>query len=89
MKCTSYPQAAHGFGVRRFCRRSSGGSRNVPTTANVGAQKDGHEAAINLRPVAGIGAEIVLTVDGGVVTYEAVPIARVGLRTTGRPRVSL
>ena len=27
-------------------------------------RKDGHEAAINVRPVPGIGAEIVLTVDG-------------------------
>jgi hypothetical protein len=26
-------------------------------------RKDGHEAAINLRPVPGIGGEIVLTVD--------------------------
>jgi hypothetical protein len=27
-------------------------------------RKDGHEAAINVRPVPGIGAEIVLTVNG-------------------------
>jgi hypothetical protein len=30
----------------------------------VGVRKDGHEAAINVRPVPGIGAEIVLPVDG-------------------------
>ena len=36
--------------------------------------KDGHEAAINLRPVPGIGAEIVL--DGGWRVAEDPPVSR-------------
>jgi hypothetical protein len=36
-------------------------------------RKNGHEAAIDLRPVPGIGAEIVLTVDGETATLVTIP----------------
>jgi hypothetical protein len=38
-------------------------------------RKDGHEAAIDLRAVPGIGAEIVLTVDGELRRTAALPRA--------------
>ena len=37
---------------------------DLAPAARVGARKGAHEAAIDVRPVPGIGAEIVLTVDG-------------------------
>jgi len=47
---------------RAWC--SAHGARGSAAQARMAAQEGEHEAAIDLKAVPGIGAEIVLTVDG-------------------------